>query len=74
MALSVKNLLANAGDAGGAGSSLGLRRSLGGGVATTPEFSPGTFHGQRSLAGYHSRSCKELDTTERTHNTIPLKK
>ena len=27
-------------------------------------FLPGEFHGQRSLAGYSSRGCKELDTTE----------
>ena len=30
----------------------------------TPVFSPGKFHGQRSLAGYNPWSCKELDTTE----------
>ena len=31
-------------------------------------FLPGEFHGQRSLAGYSSWGCKELDTTERlTH-------
>ena len=38
-------------------------------MATTPVFSPGKFHGQRSLVGYSPR--KELDTTEQlTH--IPL--
>ena len=31
----------------------------------TPVFSPGKFHGQRSLAGYSPRGCKESDTTER---------
>ena len=31
----------------------------------TPVFLPGEFHGQRSLAGYGSWGCKELDTTER---------
>jgi len=30
----------------------------------TPIFWPGEFHGQRSLAGYSSWDCKELDTTE----------
>ena len=30
----------------------------------TPAFLPGEFHGQRSLAGYSPRGCKELDTTE----------
>ena len=33
----------------------------------TPEFLPGEFHGQRSLAGYSAWGCKESDTTERTH-------
>ena len=31
----------------------------------TPVFSPGEFHGQRSLTGYSSWGCKESDTTER---------
>ena len=31
----------------------------------TPVFWPGEFHGQRSLAGYSPRGCKELDVTER---------
>ena len=30
----------------------------------TPVFLPGKSHGQRSLAGYHPWSRKELDTTE----------
>ena len=30
----------------------------------SPVFWPGEFHGQRSLAGYSSSSCKELDWTE----------
>ena len=29
----------------------------------TPVFLPGKSHGQKSLVGYSSRSCKELDTT-----------
>ena len=31
----------------------------------TPVFLPGKSHGQRSLAGYSPRGCKESDTTER---------
>ena len=35
----------------------------------TPVFLPGESHGQRSLAGYGPRGCKELDMTEQlTHN------
>ena len=30
-----------------------------------PIFLPGKFYGQRSLVGYNSQGCKELDTTER---------
>ena len=49
--------------------SLGQEEPLEKGMATTPVFSPGKFHGQRSLVGYSPR--KELDTTEQlTH--IPL--
>ena len=33
-----------------------------------PVFLPGKSHGQRSLAGYSSWSCKELDMTEHTCN------
>ena len=29
----------------------------------TPVFLPGEFHGQRSLAGYSPKDCKESDTT-----------
>ena len=37
------------------------------GVATTPVFLPGEFHGQRSLAGgLQSMGSKESDTTEAT--------
>jgi len=31
----------------------------------TPAFLPGKFHGQRILAGYSPRGCKEPDMTER---------
>ena len=35
------------------------------GMATPPVFLPWTeVHGQRSLVGYSSWGCKELDTTE----------
>ena len=30
----------------------------------TPVFMPGKFHGQRSLAGYNPRGCRESDMTE----------
>ena len=33
----------------------------------TPVFLPRVSHGQRSLAGYSSWSCKKLDTTEHAH-------
>ena len=33
----------------------------------TPVFSPGKFHGQRSLAGYSPWSHKGLDTTKHAH-------
>jgi len=38
----------------------------------TPVFLPEKSHGQRSLAGYSSKSCKESDTTQRinTHTLI----
>ena len=36
----------------------------------TPEFLPGKFHGQKSLAGCSAWSCKGSDTTEHTHRCI----
>ena len=33
------------------------------GMATTPVFLPGEFHGQRSLEGYSPWDCKESDMT-----------
>ena len=55
----------------------GLGRSPGEGRGLPiPEFWPGEFHGQRSLAGYNPRDCKELDKTEwltLTLNTIWFK-
>ena len=44
--------------------SLGGEDSLEKGRLPSPVFWPGEFHGQRSLAGYNPRGCKELDTTE----------
>ena len=35
-------------------------------MATHSSILAGKFHGQRSLAGYSPRGCKELDTTEHT--------
>ena len=34
------------------------------GMATTPVFLPGEFHGQRSPVGYSAWGPKELDMTE----------
>ena len=36
----------------------------------SPVFLPGKFHGQRSLAGYSPRDCKQSDTTE--HMTLTI--
>ena len=43
--------------------SLGCEDPLEKGMATTPVFWPGEFHGQRSLTGYSPRGHKEWDTT-----------
>ena len=34
------------------------------GIAPTPVFLPGEFHGQRSLVGYSPWGLKDLDMTE----------
>ena len=58
----VKNLPANAGDAG---LIPGLRRSPGEGNSNlTPVFLPGKSHGQRSLVGYSPWCRKESDVTK----------
>ena len=44
--------------------SLGQEDPLEKGMATTPVFLPGEFHGQKSLAGYSPWGCKELDMTK----------
>ena len=45
--------------------SLGQEDPLEKGMAPSPVFLPGEFHGQRSLAGYSPWGRKESDTTER---------
>ena len=59
----VKNLPANAGEAGDAGLIPGSGRSLGGEMAAHTVFLPGQ-HGQRSLMGYSPWGHKESDMTE----------
>ena len=39
------------------------------GMATTPVFLPGEFHGQRSLAGYSSGDHKKSDITQHAADT-----
>ena len=56
----VMNLPAHAGDAR---SIPGWRRSLEMEMATHASVLAWEIHGQRSLAGYSSWGCKELDTT-----------
>ena len=67
----VKNLPANAGDAGDSGfcswvGKIPWRRKW----QSTPAFMPGKFHGQRSLVGYGPWGCKESDTTERLRHSV----
>ena len=38
----------------------------------TPVFLPGEFHEQRSLEGYRTWGCKELDTTEQLRPSLSL--
>ena len=60
--LDSKESACNVGDLG---LTLGLGRSLGGGNGNPLQyFFLENPHGQRSLAGYSSWGCKELDTTE----------
>ena len=59
----VKNLPANAGDTGDAGSNPGLGDCWRRKWQHVPVFSPGESHGQRSLAGY----SLQRETTERAH-------
>ena len=55
-------------NAGDQGSVPGLGRSR----QSTPVTLPGESHGQRSLEGYSSWGCKELDSTERRTHTCSL--
>ena len=67
MAQQVKNLPANAGDAGlipGLGRSPWRRK-----WQPTPIFLPGESHGKRSLVGYGPWGCKESEMTEVTEYT-----
>ena len=63
----VKNLPANAGDAGDTGSIPGLGRSLERNRCPTSVFRHGKSHGQRSLAGYNPRGLRDGPRTERAH-------
>ena len=70
----VKNLPANAGDAGDSGfypwaGKIPWRRKC----QSTPAFMPGKFHGQRGLVGYSPWGCKEPDMTERVHTMLSSK-
>ena len=50
--------------------SLGWEDTLEKGMPTTPVFLPGEFHGQRSLAGFSPRGCKESDMNEQLTQTV----
>ena len=62
----VKTPPVNAGDMRDATRFLGQEDPLEEGLAATPVFLPGEFHGQRSLVGYSPWGRKEIDTTEVT--------
>ena len=65
MVLVVRNPPANTGHMRDAGLIPGLGRTPGGGAwQPTPVFSPGEFHGQRSIVGYSPWDHKDSDTTE----------
>ena len=59
----VKESTCSSGDIGDAVSILGSGRSLEEEWYPSPVFLPGKPHGQRSLAGYSPKGCKESDTT-----------
>ena len=63
----VKNLPVSAGDARDAGLIPGSGRSSEGRNANPFQLCPGKSHGQRNLAGYSSRGCKEPGMVEYTH-------
>ena len=62
--LVVKNLPANAGNAGDMHSIPGLGRCPGGRNGNPLQCLPGESHGQRNLAGYSPQGHKESDDTE----------
>ena len=67
MALVVKNPSTNAGDIRDEGLIPGVRKiPWRRAWQPTPVFSPGEFHGQRSLVGYSPWGCKESDMTKVT--------
>ena len=67
----LKNLPANAGDAGNTGSTPGSGRSPGGGNGNPVQYSClENPHGQRSMVGYSPWGHKESDMTEHTHTAI----
>ena len=69
----VKNLPANAGDAGDTGSIPGLRMTPWRRVRQlTSVFLPGESNGQRSLLGYRAEGHKESDVTEATSHTVTV--
>ena len=59
-----KESACDAGETGDAGLLLGSGRSPGGGNRNPLQYSPGKFHGERSLVGSSPWGCKELDMTE----------
>ena len=64
----VKNLPVNAEDTRDTGLIPELRISPGvGSGILVPVFSPGKFHGRRSVAGHSPWGHKELDRTEQAH-------
>ena len=67
VALVVKNLPANAGDANHRFDPWVRKIPWSSKWQPTTVFLPGKFHGQRSLVGYSPRGHKELDTTEHSH-------
>ena len=69
MALVVKNLPANSGDARDTGLILGWKDPWSRKRQPTPVFLPGKVHGQRNLAGCSPWGHKESDTTEATERT-----
>ena len=65
----VKNLPANAGDAGSIRKILWRRK-----WQPTPVFLPGKSHGQRRLAGHSPWGCKQSDMTWRLNTTTTMMK